>query len=563
MVRAMPRVPYDHYLKYDEVVSLLEGFAADLPGLIALESIGKSHEGRDIWMATLTDQSTGPHDEKPAFWTDGNIHATEVSACTTALTLIERLLTKEPEVLKTHTFYVVPRLNPDGAEWALADRPKIIRSSTRPYPYDEDDHYGLDRQDVDGDGRILSMRVKDDNGPWKIAEEEPRLMKRREPGETGGAYYRLLPEGLFHNWDGLRMRPRKNKEGLDMNRNFPSAWRLESEQYGAGPYPTSEPEVRAAVDAIAKRPNICGAVTLHTFSGVLLRPPSRMPDDDIPAEDVWTYNKLGKHGEAMTGYPPVCNHAEFRYHPKEVITGVFDDWMYEHRGVHAWTVEIWSPQRQAGITDYKYIDWFRDHPFEDDLKLLKWSDEKLDGQGYIEWKEFDHPQLGKVEIGGWDGQLAFRNPPVQYLEEEVTPLADWCIWLGKCAPRLTERKLEVREEGDVLRIRWAVQNSGFLPTNVTKLGVERKLCRGVVAEIIPASGLSGSEGSAEPDWLVSGKLREEAGQLRGWDQIPSSGFGWSFDATDDVAVFEWVVKKGSYELKAHHDRAGLVRAKIG
>ena len=33
-------------------------------------------------------------------------------------------------VLDTRAFYICPRMNPDGAEWALADQPKWIRSSS-------------------------------------------------------------------------------------------------------------------------------------------------------------------------------------------------------------------------------------------------------------------------------------------------------------------------------------------------------------------------------------------------------------------------------------------------
>ena len=164
--------------------------------------------------------------------------------------------------------------------------PRIIRSSTRPYPYDEDDLYGIERQDIDGDGRILSIRVKDPNGPWKVSSTEPRLLERLNPAEPGGTYYRIFPEGLFHNFDGMPMHCRKVKEGLDLNRNFPSAWRTESEQHGAGPYPASEPEVRTIVQAIVDRPNICGGIAFHTFSGVHLRPPSRYPDDHRPPKDL-------------------------------------------------------------------------------------------------------------------------------------------------------------------------------------------------------------------------------------------------------------------------------------
>jgi murein tripeptide amidase MpaA len=578
----MPEIAFDRYYRYEELSRLLDAYVGEYPTLVRKRSIGTSHEGREIWLLTVTDYEAGEDPDKPAFWCDGNIHASELSASTAVLYLLNKLVTERPAMLERHAFYLVPRLNPDGAEWAQETPPRIIRSSTRPYPYDEEDPYGLERRDVDGDGRILNMRIEDPNGPWKICPEEPRILVRRDPGETGGTYYRVLPEGLFHHFDGMTMRGRRIKEGLDLNRNFPSAWRQEHEQHGAGPYPTSEPEIRAAVQAIVERPNICGAVTFHTFSGVHLRPPSRMPDDDIPAEDLWVFKTLGEKGHEMTGYPAISNYHEFRYHPKETITGVFDDWMYEHRGVFSWTTEIWSPQRQAGITDYKYIDWFRDHPLEHDLMLLKWSDEKLDGKGYVDWYPFEHPQLGRVEIGGWDGIHAFRNPPPQFLESEVAPLADWVIWQASCAPRLEIREVRIEEHrgeawgveredtsgyvaprNSVWRIRLAVQNAGWLPTQVSKMAEERKLCRGVLGEIARVGDDAPSLGTAAPSWLVAGKLREEQGQLVGWSHVTAGGFGWSMDATDDVAVFEWVVREaGEYELTARHERAGTVRRRI-
>jgi murein tripeptide amidase MpaA len=564
-LRSMPAIQFDRYYRYQELSTILRSYAQEYPNLVRVDSIGKSHEGRDIWLVTA---SSGEPADKPAFWCDGNIHASEVSASTAVLYLLNKLCTgygKDELVtraLDSRAFYLVPRLNPDGAEWALEDPPRIVRSSTRPYPYDEDDFYGIERQDVDKDGRMLSMRVKDPNGPWKISSEEPRLMQLRAPGDSGGEYYRLLPEGLIHHYDGMTLRSRTIKEGLDINRNFPSAWRLENEQFGAGPFPTSEPEIRAAVQAIVQRPNICGAVTFHTFAGVHLRPPSRYPDDDMAPEDLWAFKEIGDKGTELTGYPAISNFHEFKYHPKEVITGVFDDWMYEHRGVFAWTTEIWSPQRQAGITGYKYIDWFRTHPFEDDLKLLKWSDEKLDGKGHVDWYKFNHPQLGEIELGGWDSLYAFRNPPPQFLEAEVAPFSDWVVWQALASPKLELREVRVEDAGSgAKRIRFAVQNTGWLPTNVTKIAEKSKLCRGVVAEIVPSGAMPEGAGSSEPDWLYSGKLRQQAGQLVGWSHLSVSGFGWQTNGTDDVAVFEWVVQSpGRYELVAKHERAGTVRA---
>jgi murein tripeptide amidase MpaA len=556
----MPQVRFDTYYRYDELTRILHAFAEEYPNLVRIESIGKSYEGRDIWLLTVTNFATGPADEKPALWVDGNIHASEVSPSSACLYLIHRLTReygsheKITRCLDTRAFYVCPRVNPDGAEWALADKPKIIRSSTRPYPYDEDPIGGLVTEDIDGDGRMLMMRIPDPNGNWKKHPDEPRLMIRRDPDETGGEYYRILPEGRFDEpFDPAILTIQPKKEGLDLNRNFPSNWRQEHEQSGAGPYPTSEPEVRAIVDFIAKHPNITGGVTFHTWSGVLLRPFSHQPDDAFPAEDLWTYQKIGAKGTEITGYPNISVYHDFKYHPKEYISGVFDDWMYDHMGVFAWTVEIWSPQRQAGITDLKFIDWYREHPVEDDLKLLKWSDEVLGGRGYVDWYPFEHPQLGKVELGGWDMLYAWRNPPPEFLEQEVALFPDWLVWHLLISPRLEVYEATVEPLGDALyKVRLVVQNTGWLPTYITKKALEKKLVRGVIAEIELPDGAT----------LQLGKPREELGQLEGRAYKPSAASVWNTDTTDDRAKVEWVVhapQGGTVRLTARHERAGVVR----
>ncbi|MBX3117743.1 MAG: hypothetical protein KF784_01660 [Fimbriimonadaceae bacterium] len=566
----MPEIRFDRYYNHAEIGELLKAYESEYPNLVTVTKIGSSYEGRDIWLVSVTAKDKGDHADKPAFWCDANIHASELSASTAVLHMLNKLCTqygKDKQItlaVDTRTFYLVPRLCPDGAEWALETPPRIVRSSIRPYPFDEEDPYGLERQDMDGDGRILNMRIEDPNGAWKVCDQDERLLVRREPGDYEGKFYRVLPEGTFHNFDGLTMRARKTKEGLDMNRHFPSSWRPEHEQHGAGDYPAREPEIRAAVQAIVDRPNICGAICFHTFSGVHLRPPSRYADDELPAEDLWTYQALGDKGKEMTGYPAISNFHEFKYHPKEVITGVFDDWMYEHLGVYAWTTEIWSPQRQAGITDYKYIDWFREHPVEHDLMLLKWSDEKLDGKGHIDWYEFDHPQLGKVELGGWDALYAFRNPPLNFLENEVAPLGDWAIWQALCSPKLELHSTHVEAAGaGAWRIRVAVQNTGWLPTCVSKRAEEKKIVRGVVGEITLAGESRDPKGASSPDWLVSGELRQDKGQLVGRNHVTAGGFGWQVNGTDDMAVFEWVVASaGTYDVELKHQRAGTVRVSV-
>jgi murein tripeptide amidase MpaA len=566
---------FDHYYPYEELTRHIQTLAALRPDLARVESIGKSYEGRDVWCVIVTNTATGPDTEKPAVWIDGNIHATEVSAASACIYFLRKLLTEygsDPEItrcLDTRTFYVVPRANPDGAELYFAEKPKFLRSSVRPYPYDEEPIEGLKREDIDGDGRFLFMRIPDPNGPWKIHPEEPRLLVRRDPTETGGAYYRLLPEGTLENWDGVTLRIQPNKEGLDLNRNFPAHWRQEAEQYGAGPYPTSEPEVRNMVAFITSHPNITSAVTFHTYSGVLLRPYGTQSDEAFPAEDLWTYQKIGEKGKELTGYPAISVYHDFKYHPKEVITGVFDDWCYDHLGIYAWTVEIWSPQRMAGIASfgpdkpdggYKFIDWYRDHPLEEDLKMLKWNDEGLEGKGFVDWYPCEHPQLGKIELGGWDALYAFRNPPPPFIEQEVSRFPQWLVWQALIAPQLQLHSFEVMPLGQptedgrsAYRVRMVVDNVGWLPTYVTRKAVERKAVRGLVAEIETPEGAT----------LETGRKREEVGQIEGRAYKPPSPYGWSSDPTDHRVKLEWVVRAKPGEtvrVVAKHERAGVVRA---
>jgi murein tripeptide amidase MpaA len=557
----VPAITFDRYYRYDELTRLLHEYAAEHPNLIKLQSIGKSHEGRDVWLVTATNFATGPDIEKPALWVDGNLHASEVAGSMAVMYFINTLVTRYGRdasisaALDTRAFYIVPRVNPDGAEWALADKPRIVRSSTRPYPYDEEPVEGLLQEDIDGDGRILTMRVLDPNGAWKPHPDDPRLMVRRGPVETGGTYYRLLPEGLLRNFDGVTIQVRSPKEGLDLNRNFPIGWRQENEQPGAGPYPVSEPESRNIVDFIVRHSNLTGVVTFHTYSGVILRPYDDRADDEFPPEDLWTYKKIGDQGTAFTGYPNISCYHEFRYHPKTVTTGAFDTWMYDHMGVFTWTVELWSPMRQAGIKDYKFIDWFREHPLEDDLKLMKWNDDVLGGKGYVDWYAFDHPQLGKVELGGWDSMNAWGNPPVKFLEKEIQPFPDWIIWHTLISPKLALREVSVKSIGEAAyRVRLVVENAGWLPTNVTKKAVEKKVSRGVICEIELPEGAS----------LQSGKPREELAQMEGRAYKAAYAEGWE-GGTDDRLKVEWVVyapKGGKVKLVARHERAGVVRAEV-
>ncbi|HUS17510.1 MAG TPA: M14 family metallopeptidase [Chloroflexia bacterium] len=555
---AAPAFDFSHYFTYDELTGFLNGLAAEYPHLIAVETIGKSHEGRDIPIALVTNHATGPALEKPGYWIDANTHAGEVTGSAVALYTIHHLLTQygeDPQVtrlLDEHTMYILPRITVDGSEKYLTT-PHMLRSSVRAYPY-EDERDGLHRDDVDGDGLILQMRIEDEAGAWKASEADPRVMRRREPDEFGGTYYTVLPEGRIRNYDGYEIKVAPQMEGLDFNRNYPHMWAPEGTQGGAGEYPFSEPETRAEAEFWRTHRNINGFLTYHTYSAVILRPYSTHSDDEFPPEDLDVYKMIGQKGTDLTGYECVSVFHKFRYHPKEVIHGGMDDYAYDQMGWFGFTTELWDVPAAAGVEKKEYIEWMRWHPEEDDLKIMQWNDEKLGGNGFHSWRPFDHPQLGAVEIGGWDVKSVWQNAPAEYLPELCEKHSRFTIAHALMSPRLGLRRLDITHQGgDVYRVIALLENRGFLPTYTSKKGLERKAVRPIRITLTLPEGAT----------LVSGEAEQEVGHLEGRSSKAFGGF--SFSGTDNRCKVEWVVRAPSgskLHLAAHAERAGTVRADI-
>jgi murein tripeptide amidase MpaA len=551
---------FNRYFTNQEIETLLMEWSEIYPNLVGIASIGKSYEGHPLWLLTLTNLETGSDLDKPAIWIDGNIHATEIAAATTSLYIAYSLLTgygnddRITRLLDTSTFYILPRANPDGAAQAMAPSPHYLRSGVRPYPWDEKDE-GLHPQDIDGDGRIVQMRIEDPTGDWKISTLDARLMEKRAPDEHGGVYYRMLTEGLLEDFDGYIIKEARPVEGLDFNRNFPFEWRPEGDQGGAGPYPTSEPEIKAMVDFIAAHSNINAAITYHTFSGVILRPYSTKGDEEMETEDLWVFQKIGVIAKRVTGYDSVSTFHDFKYHPKEVSTGAFDDWIFDQLGAYSFTVELWDLPTKAGVEDRKWVEWFRIHPHEDDLKILHWVDKHAEEDAYLNWYLFEHPQLGKVELGGFNQMYTWRNPPPAYMGEEAARNLPFVLSLADMLPRLALHTLEIKAISENnFHINLVVENTGFLPTYTSMQGKKRKAIRPVRAEIeLPREAL-----------LINGKRRVELGHLEGRSNKMDVSI-YSTTPTDNRARVEWVVKASPgtvIYVKVTSERAGGITKQV-
>lgn len=547
------------YYTYDVLTRLLHELVEAHPKLAQIESIGKSLEGRELWLVTLTNLETGPALEKPAYWIDGNTHAGEVTGSTVVLYTIWSYLThygqdeKLTRVLDRSAIYLLPRISVDGAEKYMTT-PYDLRSSTRLYPYAEE-RDGLYPEDIDGNGLILTMRVKNPNGDWKRSEQDSRIMRKRGIDDEGGDYYSVLTEGLIRNYDGFLLPVAPAREGMDINRNYPHAWEPEGTEHGSGPYPFSEPETRAEAEFWRTHPNISGVVTYHTNSGVLLRPYGTHPDEYMPTEDLDVFNLMGKRGTEITGYPAASVYHGFRYHPKTVMHGAMDDFVYDHHGWFAFTPELWDMPTTAGVGPRDFISWIRWHAEEDDLKIMRWNDEEMNGEAFINWQPFEHPQLGPVEIGGWHYKLYDQNTPLKYLPEMCEKHSQWTLSNASLSPFLTLPHFAVEAQGEQLyHILAIVENAGFLPTYTSQKALERQDVRPIEVELTVPEGTQ----------IVSGERWQERGQLQGRSNKIWDWWG-GVSPTDNRLKLEWVVRAPAgtkLDLVIRAQRAGTLRREI-
>jgi murein tripeptide amidase MpaA len=415
---------------------------------------------------------------------------------------------------------------------------------------------GLHSQDIDGDRRILSMRIPDPYGEWKVSTVNPRLMERRKPDEQGGEYYRVFSEGLIENYDGFVFKNARSQQGLDFNRNYPFEWRPESDQYGAGPYPTSEPEIRAHVDFLIKHPNINAGIAYHTYSGVILRPYGTKADSDMDTNDLWMFEAIGERAKELTGYRTVSVFHDFKYHPKQIITGPSNDYLYDQLGVFGYVIELWDIVGKATDKyDRKYIDWMRNHPHEDDVKIFEWILANGPKDGYVDWYEFDHPQLGKVELGGINNFYTFRNPPHAFMGEEAERNVPYVLALGEMLPRLSVHTFTATPLGDnQFALNLVVENTGYFPSYTNNMSKKRGI-RPVRVELELPEGAE----------LVQGKQKTELGHLEG--RASRGGiFGGGGNGTDYRARAQWVIRvpagAGIIHANVISERAGTLHTEI-
>ena len=471
------RVPTDRYLDFPGVLAVCRRLA-DHP-LVELQTLGETRHGRPIVLLTLGRDVA----DKPAFWIDGGTHAVEWTGVSAALASVDSWLQRidagDPELLhflEHHAAYVAPCISPDGYE-AMHEGAPYLRSNLRPAPGGV--RAGLAASDIDGDGEVLWMRWRHPAGPWVQDADEPLLMRPRTLDDDPGEAFSLASEGTLLHWDGWRWVDAPRAYGLDLNRNFPAEW-APFRMFGmdGGAWPGSEPESRAVLDAVAARPRIAAALTNHTYTGALLTQPYR-EDSPLGEPDIRLMERLARGAVEGTGYRAIRVHPDFTYDPKKPIRGVWADSLSTTFGVPGYTLELWNPFGFAGAEVPNPATFFRDPDFD----VLRAVVSRFRQEGLTrDWRPFDHPQLGPVELGGLHYLHTVRNPPPHLLPAECERGVTIADRIRKSLPRV-QGHVEVEGAGELRVLKLRLENLGFLPTSSLALAVERGLVPPITAVV--------------------------------------------------------------------------------
>ena len=412
-----------------------------------------------MWVITITNFKHGREEEKPGFWIDGGIHANEIQSVEVALYTAWYLLESYgrsslvTELVDNRVFYILPMLSPDSRD-AHMMRPNTThspRSGLRPVDDDRDGRFDEDAaDDLDGDGHITQMRVRDPNGRHKPHADFPDLIIPAKPDEKG-EYTLLGQEGIDNDRDG-----RVNEDGdgfYDPNRDWPWNWQPDYVQNGSHRYPFSIGENRLMAEFVMAHPNIAGAQTYHNSGGMILRGPG-VREDRFEGEDLAVYDEIGRRGEQILPGYKYMNVAEDLY----VVYGGEIDWLHQMQGVFTFTNELFTP-----------FNFFRKPSAEgffgrqEDQKAF----EKyvLLGDGAVRWHEVDHPTYGKIEVGGLKKNWV-RQPPSFLLEEECHRNMAFTLYHADQLPRVKVQSVEAKSLGAGLsEVTATVTNERLQPTH--------------------------------------------------------------------------------------------------
>jgi hypothetical protein len=485
---------FDRYYTYEDVVEALKLLHNTYPQLTQLDLVGKSEEGREIYALTINNSKTGAPLTKPAVYVDGNIHGNEIQAAEVCLYLANMLLTKYGEnekitkVVDKNAYYIIPVVNVDGRYHFFHDAQTSSSDRSFRIPKDDDKDGLVDEDgpdDLDGDGNICQMRIKDPLGNYKTDPEDARLMIPIKPGEKG-EWTLLGEEGIDNDNDG-----KINEDGegyFDANRNWGYDWQPNYVQSGAGDFPLQALGVKAIAAYIHQRPNIIVNFAFHNSGGMWLRAPS-IKDEKVDPRDVAVYDLIGKN--ALKIVPGTVYQPSYDLYDTH---GDTDSHMFFLEGSFTFVGELFMRSQETyreninkpvvPNPDSETANRRGGNP-DENRELLKFNDNLGLNELYKPWKPFKHPTYGDIEIGGWV-KMSSRLPHPFMLPDLVHRSAMVVLYAAEQTPEISMEIFDVKEIGKNLhQVRVRLQNAKGFPSMSAK-AVSTKLYTADMLKVVGA-----------------------------------------------------------------------------
>ncbi|MBA3404918.1 MAG: S-layer homology domain-containing protein [Gemmatimonadaceae bacterium] len=110
------------YLDYTEMVAEIRAIAGRKPSIARLFTIGRSHQGRELWAVKVSDNVRTDEDE-PEVLFDAGMHAREHMTTEMAVALFRRLVdgygtsSRLTDMVDANEITIIFNLNPDGSEY--------------------------------------------------------------------------------------------------------------------------------------------------------------------------------------------------------------------------------------------------------------------------------------------------------------------------------------------------------------------------------------------------------------------------------------------------------------
>ena len=259
----------DRYHTPQELNAALAALNKLNPARTELHKIATTAGGEELTILEIGPEVGKKPPRIPAVFVVANLEGVTPIASEAALYLSDLIL-HTPASARDLTWFILPAANPDAA-WRYFRKPLLAdeRNASK-HNDDADDQTDEDGpDDLDGDGIIAQMRVKDPGGEWIPVESDPRMMRKADPAKGEKGTYKIYSEGVDDDRDG-----EYNEDGpggVNIGITFPHLFKPFTASGGL--WPGSEAETFAIMKFAVDHPEIAMTFTFGA-SNMCLQPPA-------------------------------------------------------------------------------------------------------------------------------------------------------------------------------------------------------------------------------------------------------------------------------------------------